>query len=345
MFSSRINYYLLFFGATLIIGYISSKFKSEYKGSDDYDIIKKYILNESPLYGNNKPKIWVHTKYEVNARRWKDFYSRNTTDLNQPYIHLTIKTIINHCGEDFNVCLVDDETFSKLIPSWNVDMNKIPEPFKTHFREVGMLQLVYHYGGMIVPNSFICLKNLKDFYLTGLEDDKPFVCENVSRTINQFQQKRKMLFNPDIFFMGAKKGDTTLGRIIEEIKLKNQKPHFEQESDFMGYISFLCSDAIENNKMNLVLAENIGLKTNKRKPILLDDMMEEQDLDLSTECVGIYIPGEEVLTRTKYQWFAVLPGENLLNSNIAVARYLKASLMDADDMYTRDTEIRSVVSI
>ena len=26
------------------------------------------------------------------------FHSRSSTDLNQPYIHLTIKSIINHCG-------------------------------------------------------------------------------------------------------------------------------------------------------------------------------------------------------------------------------------------------------
>jgi hypothetical protein len=45
---------------------------------EEYEMIKKYLLNDSPLYGFNKPKIWIHTKYEINARKWRDFYSRNT---------------------------------------------------------------------------------------------------------------------------------------------------------------------------------------------------------------------------------------------------------------------------
>ena len=39
-------------------------------------MIKLYLLNDSPLYGQNKPKIWIHSKYELNARKWRDFQSR-----------------------------------------------------------------------------------------------------------------------------------------------------------------------------------------------------------------------------------------------------------------------------
>ena len=88
-----------------------NQFKTDYFDTDDYKLIEQYLLNDSPLYGYNRPKIWIHSKYELNARKWKDFQSRNSTDLNQPYIHATIKTIINHCGNDFNVCLIDDESF------------------------------------------------------------------------------------------------------------------------------------------------------------------------------------------------------------------------------------------
>lgn len=128
-------------------------------------MIKNYLLNESPLYGYNRPKLWIHSKYEINSRKWKDFYSRNTTDLNQDYIHLTIKTIINHCGEDFNICLIDDDSFGKLLPNWDVDLMNMAEPRKSNYRAMGMAQLIYVYGGMTLPNSFVCLKNLKDFMM------------------------------------------------------------------------------------------------------------------------------------------------------------------------------------
>jgi hypothetical protein len=182
--SSKITNYLMMISIVLVCGYIGNKFTQTFQNNDEYELIKKYLLNDSPLYGFNRPKLWIHTKYEINARKWKDFYSRNTTDLNQPYIHLTIKTIINHCGNDFNICLIDDDTFGKLIPTWDIDLANVAEPKKSHFRELGMMQILYYYGGMVVPNSTICLKNLKELYTTGLEGDKPFVCENNNHSVN-----------------------------------------------------------------------------------------------------------------------------------------------------------------
>ena len=52
----------------------------------------------------------------MNARWWKSFGSRNTKCLNQPYQYLTIKSIVDKCGEHFNICLIDDKSFEKLIP-------------------------------------------------------------------------------------------------------------------------------------------------------------------------------------------------------------------------------------
>jgi hypothetical protein len=135
MFSSKnISHYVVTGATILVASYFLNKYKQNFETNDEYDLIKKYLLNESPLYGYNRPKLWIHTKYEINARKWKDFYSRNSTDLNQPYLHLTIKTIVNHCGDDFNICLIDDDTFSKLIPSWDVDLSTVAEPMRAHFR-------------------------------------------------------------------------------------------------------------------------------------------------------------------------------------------------------------------
>jgi hypothetical protein len=343
--SSRITTSLLFFGAAVIIGYVANKFTPDYKDSNDYEIIKKYILNDSPLYGYNRPKLWIHTKYEINARKWKDFYSRNNTDLNQPYIHLTIKSIINHCGNDFNICLIDDESFSKILPEWDIDILRAPEPFKSHYRELGLMQLLQVYGGMVVPNSFICLKNLIDFYNESIEGKKPFICEKVCRNTNQFRQKRKLLFCPDTYFMGAPKQNDTMLDFVEHLKQYNKHPMFSEESDFAGYSSHWCIDAIKKGNMNLVSGEKIGVKTKKKKTILIEDLMEESFLDLSPGCVGIYLPADDILSRTKYQWFAVLPSRDILESRIIVAKYLKASMVDAQDEYHKDNKIRSVVSI
>jgi hypothetical protein len=347
MFESKNLYYYIFaFSVIAVSGYFAKKFKKNFEdNNDEYELIKKYLLNDSPLYGYNKPKIWIHTKYETNARKWKSFYSRTSNDLNEPYIHLTIKTIINHCSNDFNVCLIDDDTFSKLIPSWDIDISQVAEPMKHHFRELGLLQLVYYYGGMVVPNSFVCLRNLKSLYDEGIQGNVPFVCENVNRTMDNANKTNHLLFVPDLNFFGASKNDETIKALIEYLKKKNQSPHFSSEPDFLGDSSNWCLNAIMKNKMTLVGGELIGVKNQKRKAILLDDLMEENFLDLNKSAYGIYIPNEELLRRHKYKWFAVINEHTIMNSNTIICKYLKASIVDSTSEYSKPPQIRSVVSI
>jgi len=346
MFSSKnISTYAITITVILAASYLASKFNQSFQNNDEYDMIKKYLLNDSPLYGFNRPKIWIHSKYEINARKWKDFYSRNTTDLNQPYLHLTIKTIINHCGEDFNICLIDDESFSKLIPSWDIDLNKVAEPMKSQFRQMGMAQLVYYYGGMVLPNSFLCLKNLKSFYQNGIANGKPFVCEQINHTTNLKNQKFKLLFVPDLYVMGAEKNDPAILDLIEYLKARNKTTIFNSEPEFVGDTSQWCLDAIKSQKLNLVGGELVGVKTQARKTILLENLMEEEYLDLSQHAIGIYIPAEEILQRPKFQWFSVLSSEEILKTNAIISKYLMASILDSTDEYKKSNEIKSVVSI
>jgi hypothetical protein len=258
---------------------------------------------------------------------------------------LTIQTIINHCGQDFNVCLIDDESFIKLLPSWDIDLTVVAEPMRTHFRQLGLLQLIYYYGGMVVPNSFVCIKNLKEFYDEATTSQKPFVCEAVNRTVNLQQQKHKMLFIPDTYFMGALKNDTTILELVERVKRLNKSPFFCAEPDFLGTVSQYCLEYINANKMNLITGEMIGIKTKDRKTILLENLMEEDYLDLNCNAVGIYIPADEVLLRTKYQYLAYLSKEEILQSRLIIAKYITASILDTTDEYHKKSEIRSVVAL
>ena len=331
MFKSKDLYHSAFaFSLILLASYVGNKFKQNFyeRTNDEYDLIKKYLLNESPLYGMAKPKIWIHSKYEINARSWG---GRNTNNLNQPYLHLTIQSIIDHCGDDFHVCLIDDRTFSNLIPGWDVDVSTLAEPMKSQIREMGLAKLIYIYGGMLVPNSFVCTKNLKSVYNDGLSGGSPFVCEAINRTSNLLEQKQKTLFIPDLYFMGAKRDDATMFELVEYLKARNLTLHATHERAFLGDSSQWCLNAIRNQKMNLVGGEKIGIKTNDRKQILLEDIMEEKDLDLSNDCCGIYIPADEVLKRTKYHWLAFISKQDLLRSDIAISRYIKASSADAQD--------------
>jgi len=337
--SKNVFYYLVGSAVIITFSYLATQYKKSVETDDSAEMIKKYLLNDSPLAGRNRPKLWIHTKYDVNSRKWKSFYSRNTTDLNQPYIHLTIKTIINYCGNDFDICLIDDETFSKLIPSWDVDLTLVAEPRKSSIRQLGLAQLIYIYGGMVVPNSFLCTRNLIDFYRDNISLNQPFVCESVNRTLNVKNQKRKLLFVPDIYFMGAPKNNSMMLELVNKLKSINSSTHFSNETEFIGTISDWLITAVDNQQVTLVGGECIGVKTNDSKAVLLDNLMEEEMIDFSDDLVGIYIPEDEVLNRPKFQWFAYLPSEQLLQTKMIVSKYLLASITYSTSEYYHSTEI------
>lgn len=369
--SKNIPKYLFMIGIILLASYVGKKYTKYIEGDEnknEYKLIQEYLLNDSPLYGYNKPKIWIHTKYEYNARKWRSFQSRSSYDLNQPYIHLTIKSIVLHCADDFNVCLIDDDTFSKLIPSWTIDMKSIPDPLKTRYREYGIAQLIYYYGGMVVPNTFICRRNLKDLWLEGTEGDKAFICEYQNRTANSTAGGQKssflgdpnyiagatglidganrdlsiqshnpslkktiqrLAFLPNPFFMGAKKNDPVILEMMEYLKIRDQRITFSSEGAILGDYPIWCLLKVMDGRMRLIDGEMIGTKTVvDKKPVLIEDLIEEGFIDIRSDSYGVYIPEDEVLKRNKYQWFAVMNGDDILKSRMAVSKYLVESIVN-----------------
>ena len=330
-----IYYYLFTCSLILIASYFGNTFRQIFSSGtnkDDYEMVKKYLLNESPLYGKNRPKLWIHSKYAVNARHWKNFMSRSSTDLNQPYLFLTVQSVINHCGDDFHICLIDDETFVKLIPDWDIDISTMADPMKTHVRDIAMMELVYHYGGMVLPNSFLCTKNLIDFYKTGTENGIPFVVEQPNRHVNTFKDIKQRLFVPDISIIGAPKNDITIKEIVHRLKMKylEGQQYFSNEIDFCGEFSEICLEAIRTGAMRYVGGETIGVKNRSKKPILLEDLMEDKYLDVDMKTLyGVLIPREELLRRPKYQWFSILPVDDVLSSSTILAKFFKMSMVES----------------
>lgn len=343
--TKNVTHYIIAFGLIAIGTTLINNVKQKMETNEDDKLIKDYLLNESPLYGYNRPKMWIHSNYEINARTWKDFYSRNTTDLNQPYLHLTIKSIVNHCGDDFNICLIDDESFGKLLPSWDVNVSTMAEPMKSQYRELGMTRLLEVYGGMIVPNSFLCIKPLKPFYDESISLGRAFVCENINRTCDMQHNTVDLPFLPSTYIMGASKNDEGILELVEYIKKMNLSTHISSEQQFTGAISYKCQQLMRENKMTVVGGEMVGVKTTKRQPILLDDLMEENYIDLDHRAVGIYIPADEILRRTKYQWFAVLPSDNILHSKMIISKYFVTSIVDSASEYYHSKKEHSVVAI
>ena len=347
--NDSITFYVFAAGLVILASFVANKFKQTFStehSKDEYEMVKQYLLNDSPLYGYNRPKLWIHSKNEINARKWKNFQSRNTTDLNQPYLYLTIQSIVNHCGDDFHICLIDDDTFHKLIPTWDIDLVHLADPMKSHIRNIGMLQLLYYYGGMVLPNSFLCTKNVIDLYKKGIVNDKVFVCENNNTYVNIQKEKHRTLFIPDTEIIGASKNSEILTHLIEYLKSLIQNGHFHSENDFLGSKNQYCLDQINKGNMRLINGEFIGIKNRHGKQIVVDDLMEESFLDIdSSKLYGIQIPRDDILRRIKYQWFAILPIKDILESNIILSKFFKTSMVDSAEYILHNSDAKSIIAI
>jgi hypothetical protein len=318
----------LMIGLVLTASIFSNKFKLGDKTDEEYDLIRKYLLNDNPLYGFNKPKLWIHTKYEYNARVWKSFGSRSSQDLNQPYIHLTVKTIIQHCGKDFNICLIDDDSFQQLIPQWTTKLAEIPEPQRQFHRQLALLELLHMYGGFLVPNSFVCVKNLYPMYKETLEAKRPFILEQYGS--KKFVQNGRIAapcgrpsnFMPNTAFLGAIKRDPVIREMCE--MLKKICNYNMIDLTFKDTISTWCVD-----KMTVLDGIYVGAKTSRGKPIVLEDLMQEKNLDVPDDLLyGVVVPADAILTRPKYQWFASLSEEKVLSNNCVVCRLMLRGILD-----------------
>jgi|TARA_B100000900_G_scaffold177890_1_gene150797 hypothetical protein len=327
LFSQKsLAFTLASFGIIVVASYFSGFIQTKLSNNND-EVIRKYLLNESPLYGHNRPKLWIHTTYEYNARKWQSFGSRSSTDLNQPYLHLTIRSIINHCGNSFHVCLIDDDSFNQLIPDWNITVKNLPDPHKSHYRNLAMAHLLYVYGGIVVPNSFICMKDLSPFYQQCVSENKPFACEMPNNSPNFISSNKIQKFTSSPCFMGAPKQHPIIKEYVLYLKQQTQSQHFRSDTEFFGYYSKWLNIQVHHNKMNLLDGLQIGVKEKNGRPILLEDLMEEKTLNLCThQTFGVYIPRDEVLKRVKYQWFAVMSAQELLQTNMIVTKYMLHAL-------------------
>ncbi len=306
-----------------LIGILYEKYKDTELSDEDarnYELVKKYLLNDSSLAQSKRPLLWVHMTYDVNARWWPTFSSRNTNCLNQPYKFLTLKSIIDKCGNDFNICLIDDDTFSKILPGWTVNLNMVAEPIRGKIRQLALARVLHAFGGMLVPSSFICFQNLIDVYETNTSSNCMFVGELIDRG----STSQQVDFFPSTKLMGCTRGCPMMSEYIQYLENMNSTDH-TAESNFLGDYGRWCFDKILKGDLNVVTADKLGVKDTRGNPVTIEALMGDGYIDLPNSALGLYVPDDEILKRTKFQWFARLSAKQALESETQIGKYLLIS--------------------
>ncbi len=296
---------IIFITAILVSRYIYSYYKESsdfFENNEHYQLVSQYYIGD--MLHSRKPILWIHTTTEVNSRNWESFYSRTTTSLNQPYLQITMKSIYDKCHESFNICLIDDDVFRKLL-SWNINLDDLADPVKSHYRQLGLCMILHAYGGMVVPQSFLCKKDLIDIY----RRDSMFVTEEVNRTLSS------QVYVPGLKMMGCTRNHPLMKQCIDfqENLYKNKTKSIDFQGDVQRWLAA--------SNCTIINGEFIGIKK-KMAPVLLRELLGTTPLELPSSIYGIYVPREEVLSNTKYEWFARMSPEQILASPFQFTEYL-----------------------
>jgi hypothetical protein len=220
--------------------------------------------------------------------------------MNEPYKFLAIKSVIDHCADEFNICILNDDSFTKVLPGWQIDMTNIADPIRGKLRRMGLVKILREHGGLIVPDSFVCSKSLFPLISDGNTLGEGVVCGNIP--------------SPALF-LGAPAQDETIKSYATSLE-------HTISNDYTAESIFRDEDSLSNNIPDVQL----GLIDTSGRAVTLDRLMGSTFVDISYNAYGVYIPDEILTLSTKYQWFARLSVEQVLNSNtFAGKRFLLAN--------------------
>jgi hypothetical protein len=316
--------YIILFVILISLGILYQKYLEKHTTTanfDSYGEIKKYLLKDKTLDKSKKPILWIHIPHEYNSRNWLSFGSRSSNDLNQPYLYLTVKSIIKNCDESFKIVLIDDGSFEKLIPKWDINIALLADPVKCYVRQLALAKLIYTYGGLSAPISFLCFRDLIGLYNKGTNDDTMFVCENYDLNITATTK----LFYPSAQFMGAKKENDTVKAFINFME-RTISDDYTAQTGFLGEFDRWCNDKIANGKMRLIPGTDVGTRTVDDEPVTVETLLGQDYIHFYGKMYGIWIPDKMILKRTYYEWFARMSPEQIFQSQFILAKYMVLAL-------------------
>ena len=324
----KLNFFNLFLSILLLIaiGYIYKKFKLNVDSNiqkEELNIIKKYLLNDDidntieKLSAIKKPIIWLHIDYVKNSRQWESFGSRNSNELNQDYLYLTIKSIINKCSDYFHIIIIDDDSFCKLLENNTIDLNIVSDPIKSNLRTLNIMKLLYAYGGLYIENSFILFKSLDKIYENVINNNKMVTAEFKNTSSNS----HIMHFMPSTKFIGCVKECKKMKEFMNHLEILYSSDYSNNATieDLVNKWLLINS---QNNEIDLIDGQYIGTKNINNKLINLEDIMCSTFLELNNKCYGLYVPSDELLKRNKYNWFCKLNSKEVLEANTNLSKYL-----------------------
>ena len=100
---------------------------------------------------------------------------------------------------------------------------------------------------------------------------------------------------------------------------------YTSERDFTGEVNKWCYNKYMNTQMTLLSGRLIGTIDAKNEPIIIDNLLSERYIHFDPNCCGIFIPADEILSRSKFAWFARQSIEQVVQGGSILAKHFVIS--------------------
>lgn len=317
--SERLVQTIYLVSASFIIGgamqYIYKNVFPDKEKDDEQELIRKYLLNTSTLYGQNKPKLWVFLEHERNARDWIRSTFRTSTRLNKGYLYASISSITQHCSDDFHICLIDKSAFPHFIPGY--DDARVPD---IHKKDYGLAQLLYYYGGLVIPASFICHQSLLPLVQSIKKEAMPFFGEIWGTHRGAPVHESRSTASP--LFMGAPKHHP----VIKEL-MASFLPTSQRTTAPIVHPNIWCQDAVLQQRARIIPGQWIGTRDEKGERIQTADLFFQRPIRLVPECLGVLYIESEISRIPKYDEWIRMTEEAVVRDPSAMGDLFRRSMI------------------
>jgi len=125
--------------------------------------------------------------------------------------------------------------------------------------------------------------------------------------------------------MGANKNNQMVSELINFMERSVSKDNTDQ-LNFTGEFNRWCNTRVYKNEINLIDGKEIGIKNMDDEIILVDNLLNSDYVTFYDNMFGILIPSKMILKRKKYEWFARLSAEQVLESDTILSKHILVSL-------------------
>jgi hypothetical protein len=257
-----------------------------------------FFYHPDLLSKSKRRKIWIYLPLDLNGRVWENFGSRTSNHLHLSVLNLCVKSIIDWCSQSYDIVLFTDQDICEILKT-KVNLSSLSGDVLEKHRRLYILEILYEYGGIIVPPTLYMRNNLKTQDIA----DKLYVCDMVNTT-NVSCSKRL----PSSILIGSPPQDTQLREYIDTL-YQNSNEEF-------------IDNYFVNNNILVVDGSVFGTKDKHGNDVTLDILMSNTKLSLPEYNVGLYMPREELLSRNYYKWYCKMSEKQVLKTDCAFSYYM-----------------------